>query len=371
MTFIGRPSIRTVAFGLLLAAIAPAPARAQASVTRAQDPPVGKWELEGYGGLSLGRFTSGGTATLPPAGAPIVTSSPVFPSWSVPSWFFGDGAAFLNNVMAEFGLAGRVTPLDEWLRPVPVRDFGSLMAGLRLRRGLSPPWSIEIGLEMSAQSVDIPDDMAAGLDATASTFRATFSELLSTGPFVSPVVTSSVIGASDTRMDMTVTAALNYAIDPIGTWEPYAVAGGGVVLPTGSAVTAGLSGHYGFQIAGSVAIDETDSLTIRQRGRVTLVAVGGGGLRRAVTDRWGVRIDARVLLGPATTVVAVEAVPAVVTGTPAGFIESFTYPNLQFSNNASTGRRSTLGPPSLDDVVVFEGGWQLRGRATFGLYFLF
>ena len=99
--------------------------------------------------------------------------------------------------------------------------------------------------------------------------------------------------------------------------------------------------------------------------------MAGGGVRRAVTDRWGLRIDARLLIGPATNVVAVEAAPSVTTGTPAGFIESFTYPNVQFSNNASTGRRSTLGPPPLDDEVVFKGGWQLRGRATVGLYFLF
>ena len=213
--------------------------------------------------------------------------------------------------------------------------------------------------------------MAAGLEATASTFRSAFNELLSTGPFVSPAVTSHVVGASDTQTDMTITAALNFAMQPLGTWEPYAVAGGGVVLPMGSAMTAGVSGHYQFLIDGAVPVDETDTLTIRYRGRVAFVAVGGGGVRRAVTDRWGLRIDARILIGPATNTVAVDAAPNVASGAPAGFIESFTYPNLQFSNNGSTGRRSTLGPPPLDDVVVFKGGWQLRGRATVGVYFLF
>jgi hypothetical protein len=357
---------RTLVFVLTLVVMAPTRALAQAP--QAADR---RWELEGYGGLSLGRFTSGGTATLPPAGAPITTSSPVFPSWSVPSWFFGDGAAFLNNVMADFGLSGRITPLDAWLRRSGVNDLGNLLAGLRIRKALSPPWSVELGLEVSAQSASIPDDFAAGLEATASTFRDSFNQLLSTGPFASPVVSADVTAASGTQRDLTITAALNYAMRPFGSWEPYAVAGGGIAIPTGSALTAGVTGRYRFLIGGTIPIDETDTLRIRYGGRETFVAVAGGGVRRAVTDRWGLRIDARLLIGPATNVVAVEAAPGATTGTPAGFIESFTYPNLQFSNNASTGRRSTLGPPPPDDEVVFKGGWQLRGRATVGVYFLF
>ena len=360
-----------LAFSLTLVAMTPALARAQTPASRAPEQATRRWELEGYGGFSLGRFTSGGELSLPAPGDPIATSSPVFPSWSVPSWLFGDGSAFLNNAVADFGLSNRITPLDEWLRPVGTNDAGSFLAGIRFRKALSHPWSVEFGLEVSARSVSVSDDQVAGFDATASTFRATFTELLSTGPFVSPVVDASATAASGTQTDVTITTALNYAMKPFGSWEPYGLFGGGVVLPAGSAMTAAVSGRYRFLIGGTVPIDETDTLTMRYRGRVTFVAVAGGGVRRAVTDRWGLRIDARLLAGPATNVVAVDATPAMVTGTPAGFIESFTYPNLQFSNNASTNRRSTLGSPSLDDVVVFKGGWQLRGRATVGLYFLF
>ena len=363
---------RMAPFAVAIVLMAPAPAEAQGTAsTRPPEPPGRRWEIEGYGGFSLGRFTNGGELSLPPAGDPITTSSPVFPSWSVPSWFLGDGSAFLNNVMADFGLANRVTPLDEWLRPADVNDAGSFLAGLRLRRALGRPWSFEVGLEMSRQSIDVPDDLAAALNATASTFQAAFSELLSTGPFVSPVVNASVTTPSTTQTDLTVTAALNYTLKPLGSWEPYAVFGGGLVLPAGNALSAEVGGHYRFQMSGTVPIDETDSLTVHYRGRVTFVAVGGGGVKRALTDRWGLRVDARLLTGPATNVVALDAAPVVATGTPAGFIESFTYPNLQFSNNPSTGRRSTLGPPGLDDEVVFKSDWQFRGRATVGLYFLF
>ena len=50
-----------------------------------------RWEVEVYGG---GAWTSAteGNRSLPAAGAPIVTSSPIFPSREVPSFLFGDGA---------------------------------------------------------------------------------------------------------------------------------------------------------------------------------------------------------------------------------------------------------------------------------------
>jgi hypothetical protein len=330
-----------------------------------------RWEIEGYGGLSLGRFSSGGEATLPLAGAPITTSSPVFPSWSVPTWFIGDGAGFLNNVAAAFGLSSRLTPLDEWLRPIRRSDAGDFMAGARLTRQIRAPWSVEIGVELSSQPVGVPDELRDALATTASTFQATFSELLSTGQFTAPVVNSGVAAEEGTARDIAITVALGRPLRPFGSFTPYVLAGGGIILPEGDAATAGVSGRYRFQIAGSAPVDETDVLTVHYRGRVAFAAVAGGGVRRPLSERWGIRIDARMLAGPATSTVEVDSAPASVTGTPAGFIESFTYPNLQFSNNPSTGRRSTLGPPALAGVEVFKGGWSLRGRATVGVYVLF
>lgn len=353
--------------GLMVAT--PSVAFAQAAPPASETPR--RWELEAYGGLSLGRFSGGGTLTIPAAGAPIATSSPVFPSWSVPSWFFGDGAAFLNNVAAEFGLTNRITPLDEWLKPLAVNDSGHVMAGLRIRRPLRTPWTLELGMELSTQGAGLSADLVAGLHATSSTFQATFNELLSTGPFTQPVVTAGSTGAPGTSRNVALTAALNTPMKSFGSFTSYAVAGGGVVLPMGDALTTDLSGNYRFRIAGAVPIDESDVLTVRYRERLAFVAVAGGGVRRAFSDRFGVQIDARIMAGPATTTVDVDSAPVIVTASPAGFIESFTYPNLQFSNTPSTGRRSTLGAPGLNGVEVFSGGWLLRGRVTVGVYWRF
>ena len=52
---------------------------------------------------------------------------------------------------------------------------------------------------------------------------------------------------------------------------------------------------------------------------------------------------------------------------PAGFVESFTNPAIQFSNDPSTGRRSTLSAPALQGFEVFSGGIQTRTLVTVGV----
>ena len=78
------------------------------------------------------RTASEGSVTLPPAGAPIVTSSPIFPSRQVPSWFFGDGATLLNDVNADFGTPAasrRSTRSSRRSIPRASRSWASACAG--------------------------------------------------------------------------------------------------------------------------------------------------------------------------------------------------------------------------------------------------
>ena len=123
---------RLHAFTLVAALLLPATATAQ-SAGAAQPAPL-KWEIEPYGGLSLGRLSSGGSLVLPEPGAPIVTSNPTFPSWRVPTWFLGDGTAFINDVAAQFGLTSRITGLDESLAAPGTQSLGLPLLGDRVRR---------------------------------------------------------------------------------------------------------------------------------------------------------------------------------------------------------------------------------------------
>jgi hypothetical protein len=104
-----------------------------------------KWDIEVFGGAVLGTTGGDGTRTLPPAGLPIVTSTPIFPSREVSSWFFGDGPVLLNDVNEQFGTAGRITPLDPFL--VAGEAGGGGVFGARLRRRVSDRFSAEFSFD--------------------------------------------------------------------------------------------------------------------------------------------------------------------------------------------------------------------------------
>jgi hypothetical protein len=337
-----------------------------ASVT-AQEP---RWEIEGYGGVVAARTASAGSRTLPAPGAPLVTSNPTFPSHQVPSWFFGDGASTLNGANAELGGTGRITPLDAVFAPLDSTRVGA--AGVRLRRRLSPRISAEISVDALTGPDDRGSDLAAAVDASRDSFRTAFTGLLRTGPFAGVVVDATGESANAVRRrDTAVTFALSTRFPPWGSFVPYGTFGGGVIAGTGSLPSASLEGRYRFSILGEVPIDETDRVSVRYTRRTSFVAVLGGGLQRELSGRWSLRIDARLLMGPDTTRVLVDATPSTARSGPSGFVESFTNPGVQFSNDPSTGRRSTLSAPALQGFEVFSGGFQTRTLLTVGIVLRF
>ena len=86
----------------------------------------------------------------------------------------------------------------------------------------------------------------------------------------------------------------------------------------------------------------------------------------------GFAIDGRVYVSRETLSLRVDSAPTVTTGTPAGFIESFTTPAVQFSNNTSTGRASSLSGTPLNGFKAFTtSGVQLRYAVTAGIFFRF
>ena len=106
---------------------------------------------------------------------------------------------------------------------------------------------------------------------------------------------------------------------------PYVTVGGGVTAGSGS-VSADLTGRYRFSILGEVPINESDRVTVRFERRTAFVAVFGGGVRRDLSEKWGLRIDARVYLGPDSTRVTVTTESVNVRGTPAGSIRIVRIP---------------------------------------------
>jgi len=324
-----------------------------------------RWEIEFVGGGVVSSPASVGSVSLPAPGAPLVTSSPLYPTREVPSWLFGDGASLLNDVNSQFGVAPRVTPLDSLLR-TPATGSTAIL-GARVRRFMSPRMSLEFAVDTTPSAAKAADDLTAAVEATRSSFTSALAGLLGSGPF--SAVSISATGSADAGSfrETSVTAALNVHWRTTHALRPYATAGGGVLFGSGSLPSAQLSAGYHFSILGEVPIAETDAVQLRYERPASVVLVLGGGLAHALSNNWGVNVDARVLFGPDRTRILLDSAAGTTRGNPASFIESFTNPAIQFSNDPATGRRSTLSAPALESVEVYSGGTRGRVLLTVGV----
>jgi hypothetical protein len=354
-------SARPIAIASLWLLVLAAPARAQGP----------RWEIEGYGGVGLPQALSGGTTTLPLPGPSLTTSSPIFPTHQVPSWFFGDGAKLLNDVNADFGVSARIVPLDAILGRDGISTEAVAAFGARLRRRLTSRASLEVSLDVLPRSEASSDDVARAIDTTVDSFGDAFVRLFRSGPFSDiSTLTAKSVGPQFSR-DIGATGALQYAWAPDARFTPYVTFGGGVVTRSGysgGSPFAAITGAYRASILNQVPIQEFDQVELRLDYHSALTAVVGGGVRRTLSERWGLSFDARAWIGGNTTDLLIDATPSIVRGTPAGFIESLTTPSIQFSNDPSTGRTSTLSGDGLQGFKAYSGGVQTRLLVTVGVY---
>lgn len=354
-----------IAAAAVVIALAAAPAAAQ-STTSAK-----RWQVEGVGGLSLFDLPTDGTATLPPAGAPITTTGPTNPSRKVSTWFLGDGALLLNNVNAEFGIPGRISALDTALGTLSLSGTNAAAFGLRVRRIVSDRLTLEFSADMMPGSRELSPELVSAVEAARASFVTAFSGLLTTGPFTNVNVNAITAMSNPSSRDLATTVAAQWRLNA-GSFEPYVAVGGGLVHSVGDLPSVTLTGMYRFLIQGTVPIDETDVLRLHYSQGTALVGLAGAGVRRALNDRFGLSIDARVLFGQQTLAVELDATPTRVSGTPQGFIESFTTPAIQFSNSPNTGRESSLSGESLFNFKAFTtDGLQTRFIITAGVFMRF
>lgn len=324
-----------------------------------------RWEVEFLGGGVVSAPASTGSVSLPAPGAALVTSSPIYPAREIPSWFFGDGASLLNDVNAQFGITPRVTPLDSLLR-TPETGATAIL-GVRVRRYMSPRTSLELGIETTPSAPKAAEDLAVAVEDTRSSFATAFAGLLGSGPFSGVAITTTAAADKGSYRETSATAALNVQWRRAHALRPYATAGGGVLFGSGALPSTQVSASYSFSILGEASIAETDHVQLRFERPAAFVLVLGGGVAQALSGAWGINIDARALFGPDRTRIVLDAASGTTRGTPGRFIESFTNPAIQFSNDPATGRRSTLSAPALNNVEVYSGGTRARMLVTVGL----
>jgi hypothetical protein len=220
-------------------------------------------------------------------------------------------------------------------------------------------------VDAQARSGGRADGVPAIVEASRASFTTAFTDLLATGPFTGASVVANASTQAGSRRDIALTGALVRTFRPSRALAPYVTVGAGVIAGTGSLPSASLDARYRFSVLGEVPIDETDRVSVRYERGAAFAGVLGGGVRRDLSSAWALRVDARVLLGPDTTRVLVDAQPSSVRGVPAGFVESSA--GIQFSNDPSTGRRSTLSGAGLQGFEAFKGGFQARTLVTVGV----
>jgi len=324
-----------------------------------------RWEVGCQGGGMVSSQPSGGAGSLPAAGAPFTTVTNL-PSRRVPSWFFGDGAALLNQVSAARGSSATIAALDPVLTTSVIRRDSAGSFGCRAGREITPRYAAEIAVDYTRGGLTYTDAALAGIEASRAGFISAFSAPLPPGPEgLTPVVSATASAEIDEPNGHQVfaTGVLNINLRTAGRIIPYASVGGGVIVNRGGAPGATLTGNYGLTrppgapMAGMVTHDETDAVTVRHAfERRALVGVVGGGVKYAVTPRWGVRFDVRAHLSRSRINTVVDARASVPTLPSAAVRVLGANPAIQFS--ASAAATPTLSAPPLDSFETF------RGRAT-------
>ena len=336
-----------------------------------------KWEIEVHAGGLVTNNPTDGTTALPPAGAAFTTAGGR-PSRRVSSWYLGDGAALLNDVLTAFpsGPSARITPLNAVIQgPLATRENG-MAFGIRVGRAINSRLAAEATVDFSPARLTMTEDAERGIEATRGTFESAFRGLLATAPISGLTVTSVSALAKDSGGQLFTTGTLNLALRTTGSVIPYVTGGAGLVSTLGDKPEATLEGTYRFQLVGFYPMNEGDRVTVRvSLPDNVFVGVVGGGARYLASPRWGIRVDGRVYLGSNKIETLVDASPTVSTGSPVSPLplSSASTPAVQFSNSPpGTGQQSNLTGEAITAFRTY-GGSGLRSQFTLtaGLFWRF
>jgi hypothetical protein len=329
------------------------------SPANAQNAPrPGKWTIELYGGGSASSASTSGTPldAFEP-GDPFATQSGQI-SRAVSSWYFGDGAALLNQALAQISnISGttlpRIVPLDAGLLASGgIQGSGGLF-GLRVGRSLSAKLTIEFSVERSLAKLQLRDGLKNALNIASESFEAAFAAMLATAPANTITVDSQLTMSDASSTDTRIAGSAKWTVFSGNKIEAYVTGGGGLILNSGDGTSAILNGRYTFRYFGLFPMSETDRVVVNVSPKKTnVMGIVGGGLTYNLSSRTGLRADVRLLLNSTGDVTSLTAAPNIVISSPTNVMTSVTSPSLQFSNQPNV--RSTLSGPN-QRLTLFTG----------------
>jgi hypothetical protein len=328
--------------------------------------PQHKWEIELHSGETLASAPGNGTGALPGPGptiaAPFTIPSGASASRLVSSWYFGDGASLLNQATLSIGRPGRITPLDPVLESPFVRRASGGDVGLRVERVLTDRLAAEFTFDYGLGTLALTSASVAGIEASRASFVPAWNAVL-TLPSRGTQTVSSVATIADRRGRQIVTAAtMLINVMPPARLTPYVALGAGMISNRDTPPGAVLVGDYQFSVVlppgipvpvPLPAFHETDTVTVRSKVDNAVTGIVGGGLKYALTERWGVRVDVRDHLNANTISTLVDATPATTALGPRSVLTLGTNPLLQFST--LPGVPSNLSGAPISGFKTFTG----------------
>jgi hypothetical protein len=313
----------------------------------------------------------------------------------VSSWFFGDGGQVLQQHVYDAPSYREDRPvtvgtLDAILTRASVhRPFGAV-AGLRIGRRLGRRFSAEVDIEYSRHEPELSEAAHTAVRESEDSFAQIWRRrMLSSLPEAGASSQATVHEGTGRRLVATAVLNVNLLTGDAPKWSrrparhrfvSYLTLGVGLVSTSGEEPSATLVGRYRFVSPESGApFEETDTVTVRIAGtsRTGFVGVVGLGWKKDVSDRWGLRMDARAYLSRNATRTVLDARPSVTTGNPpsAFVLDSYRFGAIQLVNNSSgpyEGDRSSLAGPAISGLETFQGsGILAQVSVTLGAFLRF
>jgi hypothetical protein len=242
---------------------------------------------------------------------------------------------------------------------------------------LTPRVSVEGTVEYSRSQLRLRKSAVTSLEATRVSFVTAWTALFATdtATFQNAGVTATSTIDAGAAHQIVANGAIVFNILTHRRNTPYTSVAVGVLSNGGRAPSVTLVGRYTTRLNGTAPIDETDAMTLRYAIDRTLVAVTVGlGMKRMVTERWGLRVEMREQLCSDPITNLVSASPQLVLSSNVlqqGAAATPLASSLQFANIPNSATMSSLGG-SVAGMKVFTGtGMESRFSVTGGTFWRF
>ena len=323
---------------------------------------VRRWEFEVHGGLGINGHPGGGTGTLPVSG--VLTGGHV----GLTSMSFGEGARLFNTTAFSASGSGdsQINPLDPVLLAASIqRPRWDAVGGLRFARSIRPRFGWEASVDYNLSHLDFAAAALGGIERTRDSYTPALQRALSVSTVPSSSTAVTTLTDHVQAQQLFGTGAFVFNLKTEGRTIPYILGGGGIVFSAGATPVSTLVGTY--KIGGPALITGTDAVTVySSHPDHAVVVIGGGGFKRDLTSRWGLRVDARAQIYRDETATVVDASPNIaLNSTGPNSFPQFNSGGVQFSataplNGAPIVSAHSFTGNSLHPFVTVAAGAFLR-----------